>query len=297
MFNEQNKARISLIISMFVFGTIGIFRRYIPLPSGILAMARGFIGALFLTAAILLGKKGFDTKAIKKNLPLLLISGAMIGFNWILLFEAYNYTSVATATLCYYTAPIFVILASPLLLREKLSAKKMICVAVSVLGMILVSGILDADFSGIKELTGVFLGLGAALLYASVVIMNKKIKNLQPYDKTIIQLGSAALVLLPYTLFAEDISSVKFDLTSAAMLLTVGIIHTGIAYAMYFGSMDKLKAQTAALFSYIDPVIAIILSALILKENIGVSGYIGAALILGATLISEIPEKKCNENC
>lgn len=289
--NKENKAVIGLISSMLIFGTIGIFRKFIPLPSGILAMSRGLIGALFLIFTTIITKKGFDTKTIKKNLFLLILSGAMIGFNWILLFEAYNYTSVATATLCYYAAPVFVILASPVFLKEKLTVKKITCIGISLLGMILVSGIFNAGFSGIKELIGVFLGLGAALLYASVIIMNKKIKNLMPYDKTTVQLASAAFVLIPYILLCENISSVKFDVFSLAMLIFVGIVHTGIAYALYFGSMDRISAQTVAIFSYIDPVVAIILSAVILKENIGISGYIGAVLILGAAMINEMPQK------
>ena len=294
MLNKKDKSKSLslLIISMLIFGTIGIFRRYIPLPSSILAMARGFIGALFLLAIIIFGKKHFSWEAVKKNLLLLIISGALIGFNWILLFEAYNYTSVATATLCYYAAPIFVIIVSPIFFGERLTAKKLACIGIAIWGMVLVSGILNANFSGIRELYGVFFGIGAALLYASVVILNKKIKNVPSYDKTIIQLASAAIVILPYTLLTEDFSSLTFEPISIMMILLVGILHTGAAYAMYFGSMEKLEAQTVALFSYIDPIVAIILSGIILHENIGFTGYLGAILVLGATMISERPEKK-----
>ena len=292
MKKEQMTARLSLILSMTIFGTIGIFRKFIPLPSGFLAMTRGFIGAAFLIILMLLGKKRFDFAAVGKKIWLLIISGAFIGFNWILLFEAYNYTSVATATLCYYAAPIFVIIASPFLLGERLTAKKIICVVISAIGMVAVSGVFDASFGGLRDLIGVFLGLGAALLYASVIILNKKIGKIPPYEKTAVQLSSAAIVILPYVLFAEEISAECFSTTSVIMTIVVGILHTGIAYALYFGSMSSLGAQTVALFSYIDPVVAIILSAVVLKENIGIIGYIGAALVLGATLYSELPEKK-----
>ena len=288
----QMTARLSLILSMTIFGTIGIFRKFIPLPSGFLAMTRGFIGAAFLIILMLLGKKRFDFAAVGKKIWLLIISGAFIGFNWILLFEAYNYTSVATATLCYYAAPIFVIIASPFLLGERLTAKKFVCVVISAIGMVAVSGVFDASFGGLRDLIGVFLGLGAALLYASVIILNKKIGKIPPYEKTAVQLSSAAIVILPYVLFAEEISAECFSTTSVIMTIVVGILHTGIAYALYFGSMSSLGAQTVALFSYIDPVVAIVLSAFVLKENIGVFGYIGAALVLGATLYSELPEKK-----
>ena len=288
---KKNSSLLFLIISMSVFGTIGIFVKYIPLPSGFIAMSRGFIGALFLFLVMLVGGKKPDLGAIRKNLLLLITSGALIGFNWILLFEAYNYTSVATATLCYYAAPIFVIIVSPVFLREKITLKKLICVTISVIGMVMVSGT-PASAGGKKEYIGIILGLGAAMLYASVIILNKKLRDISAYDKTSIQLLSAAVVLVPYTLLVEELSREAFSPLAVIMLLVVGIVHTGVAYAMYFGSMEGLRAQTVALFSYIDPVVAIILSAVILNENIGAWGYIGAALVLGSTFVSELPERK-----
>jgi len=290
--NSANKSKLSLILSMFIFGTIGIFRRYIPLPSSILAMTRGFIGVIFLLIFMAIKKEKFGLKEIKDKLFILCFSGALIGFNWILLFEAYNYTTVATATLCYYMAPVFVIMASPILFKEKLTLKKLFCVIVALAGMVLVSGVIETGFSGIGELKGVLLGLGAAVLYASVVLMNKKTAGLSAYSKTAIQLGSAAIVLLPYTIFTEDFSKLEFVPLTIIMLIVVGVVHTGVTYALYFGSMDNLKAQTVAIFSYIDPVVAIILSAIILDEKMSVLGIIGAVLVLGSTLVSELPSKK-----
>lgn len=287
----KNNSKFLLLLSMFIFGTIGIFRKYIPLPSSLLAMSRGFIGTLFLLVVIFIKKEKMCWKSIKSNLLLLVLSGAFIGFNWIFLFEAYRYTTVATATLCYYMAPIFVILVSPLFFKEKLTLKKSICVAVAITGMVFVSGILQSGFNATKEMKGVVLGLMAALLYAGVVVMNKHIKSVSAFDKTIVQLGTSAVVLLPYTMLTENLAEITFTPTLIIMLCIVGIVHTGIAYTLYFGVMDKLKAQTVALFSYVDPVVAILLSAVILHESIGVWGYIGAVLVLGATLVSELPEK------
>ena len=287
----KNNSKFLLLLSMFIFGTIGIFRKYIPLPSSLLAMSRGFIGTLFLLVVIFIKKEKMCWKSIKSNLLLLVLSGAFIGFNWIFLFEAYRYTTVATATLCYYMAPIFVILVSPLFFKEKLTLKKSICVAVAITGMVFVSGILQSGFNATKEMKGVILGLMAALLYAGVVVMNKHIKSVSAFDKTIVQLGTSAVVLLPYTMLTENLAEITFTPTLIIMLCIVGIVHTGIAYTLYFRVMDKLKAQTVALFSYVDPVVAILLSAVILHENIGVWGYIGAVLVLGATLVSELPEK------
>lgn len=289
---ESNKSKMSLITSMFIFGTIGIFRKYIPLPSSVLAMARGLVGMLFLLAIIRVKKTPIDREAIKRNLILLILSGAVLGFNWILLFEAYRYTTVATATLCYYMAPILVILVSPFLLKERLTKRKLACVAVALVGMYFVSGMMETGFSGAAEFKGIFLGLGAAVFYACVMLFNKFIKGIGAFDKTIMQLGASTVVLIPYILLTEDLAAIAFDGLAVAMIFVVGIVHTGIAYALYFGSMDGLRAQTIALFSYIDPVVAILLSALVLKEAISMWGVIGAVLVLGATLISELPERK-----
>ena len=291
-----NKAKLELIASMFIFGTIGIFVRHIPLPSSMIALVRGFVGAFFVLLFVYLKKSKLDKEAIKKNFVMLALSGAFIGINWILLFESYHYTTVATATLCYYMQPIFVILASPFLLKEKLTPKKVICVLVALIGMVFVSGVLQTGIPALSEAKGILYGLGAACFYATVVLMNKKITEINAYDKTIMQLGMGAIVLSPYGMLTQDFGTATLSMTPSlwALLLFVGLVHTGVAYALYFDSMKDLKAQTIAIFSYIDPIVAIILSALLLKENMGLYGVIGAVLVLGSTFISELPEKERN---
>ena len=284
-------ATFKLTLSMVIFGTIGVFRRYIPLPSSLVAMTRGLIGMLFLLLVMVLRKRGMNRAAVRRKLGLLCLSGAAIGVNWILLFEAYNYTSVATATLCYYLAPMFVILASPLVVGERLTAKKLICVLAALLGMVFVSGVLETG-GGSSDLKGVLLGLGAAVLYASVVLMNKQLGDVPAYDRTIVQLGSSAAVLLPYVLLTENLGALSFTPGTIALLLVVGVVHTGIAYALYFGSLMQLKAQTAAILSYIDPVVAVLLSALVLREHMSLLSGLGAVLVLGAAVVSELPSRR-----
>lgn len=276
-----------LLTSVFIFGTIGILRRYIPLSSSLIALVRGGIGSVFLISLIYFSKKKLDMTAVRRNLLLLILSGAAIGFNWILLFEAYNYTSVATATLCYYLAPILVILASPFVLKESLTRHKLLCAAAALLGMVLVSGILEADFSGLAEMRGIVFGLGAAVLYASVILMNKKMVDICAYDKTILQLSMASIALLPYVLVTENWSAVTFSPLSATLLLIAGIVHTGIAYWLYFGSMEHLHSHTVALLSYLDPILAIVLSMVFLREPMSPAAAVGAVMILGAAYISE----------
>ena len=284
-------ATFKLTLSMVIFGTIGVFRRYIPLPSSLVAMTRGLIGMLFLLLVMLLRKRGMNRTAVRRKFAMLCLSGAAIGVNWILLFEAYNYTSVATATLCYYLAPMFVILASPLVVGERLTAKKLICVLAALLGMVFVSGVLETG-GGSSDLKGVLLGLGAAVLYASVVLMNKQLGDVPAYDRTIVQLGSSAAVLLPYVLLTENLGALSFTPGTIALLLVVGVVHTGMAYAMYFGSLMQLKAQTAAILSYIDPVVAVLLSALVLREHMSLLSGLGAILVLGAAVVSELPSRR-----
>lgn len=280
--------KVKLLGAMSIFGTVGIFVRYIPLPSATIAFCRGVIGVVFLLLLMLLTKKKPDFAAIRKNLLLLCCSGAAIGINWILLFEAYRYTTVATATICYYLAPLFLVLASPLL-GEKLTAKKLVCIGIAMAGMVFVSGVLTGGMGGFA---GILLGVGAAIFYASVNVMNKKLSPIGAYDKTVIQLLAASLVILPYLLATGGLAFPAMESVSWVLLAVVGIAHTGIAYALYFGSIKDLSAQTVAIFSYLDPVLSILLSALILRENMDVYTVIGAVLILGSALYSELPERK-----
>ena len=286
---ERRKSMGMFISSMLIFGTIGVFRRYIPLPSAFLAFVRGILGGLFLLAFIKARKKGAGTKLPPGVLARLAATGAMIGVNWILLFEAYSHTTVAVATLCYYMEPTFVMLLSPLLFQERLTGKKALCAAVSVLGMALVSGVIGGGQSG--GIRGVLLGLGAAVFYAAVVIMNKKTPGINAYQKTTVQLLSAGLVMVPYLLLTNGFSGEGFSLSAVLLLLAVGVVHTGVAYVLYFGSMEGLSVQSIAVLSYIDPVSALLFSALLLREPLSALNLIGAVMIIGSAMVSEVKLK------
>ena len=281
------KSYLMLISAMLLYGTIGIFRRYIPLSSGMLAFSRGLLGSLFLWGLVCLRGRGKTERIGRKDLLLLALTGALIGANWMLLFEAYNHTTVATATMCYYMQPTLVILLSPLVLRERLTARRLACAGAAVAGMALVSGVADGGGIGARDLSGVAFGLGAAALYATVILLNKRVKVEDAYKKTAIQLTAATVALAPYVLLTEDFAAIRLDARAAVLVLIVGIVHTGVAYAMYFGSMKRLRAQTIALLSYIDPVFALLLSAAVLHEPITPLGLLGAALIIGSALVGE----------
>lgn len=287
--NAVIRAKRDLIFSVSVFGTIGIFVRWIGLPSNVIALVRGAVGAAFLLLLARFRHAPIDRAALRRRWQLLLLSAAMMSFNWITLFEAYRYTTVATATLCYYMAPIFVTLISPVLLRERLTARKLLCVFLALAGMVFVSGVPQSGLPGPSEAKGTLLALCSAALYAGVILINKYLAGVPAYDRTLLQLACAAAVMIPYILLTEDLSAMSVTPLGAVLLLIVAVFHTGWCYALYFGSMTVLSAQTVALFSYIDPIVAILLSALLLREPLGWSGILGAALVLGSTLVSELP--------
>jgi len=277
-----------LISSMLIFGTIGIFRRFIPLSSGLLAFARGLLGTGFICLFVKIKRRRIFLGIGKKTAVLLACSGAVIGANWICLFEAFNHTTVPIATLCNYMQPTIVILLSPLVVKERLTGKKLLCALVSIVGMVFVSGILSGTDEQNSDAIGIVLGLASAVLYACAVLLNKRVVVKDAYEKTVIQLGSTLILLLPYLILTEDFSAIRFEPFALIMLVVVGLIHTGVAYVLYFGGMGALKAQSIAVLSYIDPVSALILSAIFLNERLTICGLIGAVLIIGATLVSEV---------
>ena len=274
--------KLKMIVSMVIFGTIGIFVQYTPLSSTVIACVRSVIGALFMAAVILVTGKKPNIQAIKKNWILLLLSGGALGFNWICLFEAYRYTTVAVATLCYYMAPVFVIILSPIVLKERLTALKILCTAAAVAGIILISG------GGGGSAKGIALGLAAAMMYCAILLMNKKMEGIDALEKTLCQLSVSAVVMVVYTLITQDLSEIVPNTVTIVMALVLGIVHTGIAYILFFGSVGKLPAQTSAVLSYIDPVTAIVLSALFLKQPMSAVQIGGAVLILGSIFANEL---------
>ena len=281
--------RFMLITSMAIFGTLGPFVRNIAVFSGELALYRAILAALLITGFLLITKQKITSTAIKKEIPLLLASGMAMGINWILLFEAYKYTTVSLATLSYYFAPVIVMLVCPILFHERLTIKQIICFIMSTLGLILIIGI--GDMGGGNNLLGILFGLGAAVFYATVILLNKFIKNVEGIPRTFLQFLAAIIILVPYVLSTSGITLGSLDNIGWINLLIVGIFHTGITYCMYFSSLKELPGQKAAILSYIDPLVAVLISIAVLGEAMTFRQVIGGMLILGFTLWNEISPK------
>lgn len=276
-----------LIISMFVFGTIGLFVRNINVSSSELALYRAAMASVLLSCYLLITKQPIPFKEIKKELLIIIASGVAMGFNWILLFQAYKYTTVSTATLSYYFAPVIVTLVCPFLFKEKMKLKQWICFVMSTVGIVMITGLTDVSFSS-NHFIGILFGLGAACLYATVILLNKYIKGVSGIHRTVLQFYAAFIVLLPYVCITSGFSIDSLSGLGWINLLIVGLIHTGITYCLYFSSLKELPGQEAAILSYIDPLVAVIISVSILGEAMSFWQIIGGILILGFTLWNEL---------
>ncbi len=282
-------SRLQLIFSMMLFGTIGTISRFINMPSSLICLGRAFFGVLIILAILAARREKPDTEAIRRNIGWLLLSSTFMCVNWICQFEAFKYTTIATSTLCYYMQPVFYILAAAVVLREKLSARKIICVIIAFCGMIFVSGVLQTGLH-ISELKGVLFAISGGFFYAMVVLINKYMKDISPVDTTIMQLALVSVIMLPYSALTGAFGQVSITTTGIICLLVLGFLHTGIGYIIYFDAVNKLPAQTVGILSYIDPVEAVMLSAFFLKEPVTVFTVIGAVMILGAAAYSELSE-------
>ena len=281
----MKRARMMLVTSMVIFGTIGLFKRFVPVTSGELALYRAVLAAVLLVGVLLVTRQKIPFKAIGKQIPLLLLSGAAMGVNWILLFEAYDHTSVALGTISYYFAPVIVTLLCPLLFRERLTAKQILCFLISTAGLVIITFAAEqgGEVEGRNDLVGILFGLGAAVFYATVILLNKFIKEVEGLHRTLLQFLAAIVTLTPYVALTSGVTLGGMDATGWACLLIVGL-----AYVLYFPSIKELPGQKAAILSYIDPLVAVIVSVLILREPMNAWQWVGGAMILGATLWNEV---------
>ena len=284
--------RWQLISSMLVFGTIGLFVRALPsLSSAEIALYRSLAAVILVGLFLLATKRRVSLSAIKKSLPLLLLSGAALGFNWIFLFEAYEYTTVSVATLSYYFSPVLVTVLCPILFREKMGVRQWICFGFSTLGIVLIT-LSSEGTVGKSPMLGILLGLVAACLYATIILVNKAIRDIDGIERTFLQFVVALVVLIPYVLLTGGFHIASLNGTGLTLLVVVGVVHTGVTYCLYFSSLGDLPGQQVAILSYIDPLVAVLCSTIILQEPMTPLQIIGGVLILGFTLWNELAPKK-----
>ena len=281
---DRKKDYIEFIGSMLIFGTNGLLVTNIPLTSAQIVLTRTIFGSLFLLAVSLISQQ-FSFRQYKGDLVPVLISGVCLGANWVFLFEAYRYASVSIGTLVYYTGPIMVMALSPVLFKEKLTCNKLAAIGAVVAGMVCITGVAGSTGSSVR---GIVSAVVAAVLYATLIVSNKSIKHVSGLASTLAELFIGFFVVLAYLLAIGDF---PFALPSGRGLVYVvilGLVNSGIACWLYFSSMQRLPGQTVALCCYVDPLSAVVFSALFLGERMGPVQIIGAVLILGGALFGEL---------
>ena len=273
---------------MVIFGTNGLIVANISLGSAEIVLMRTFLGSLFLLAIVLV-KRSFSFADLKADLVPATMGGAALGLNWVLLFSAYRSAGVGLSTLTYYCGPIIVLALSPVLFKEKLTWNKLLAIAAVAVGMFCITGDIEP---GSDVQTGILFGGGAALLYASLIVANKRVKRLSGLNCAMYELIVAFFVVLIYLLA----SNVKLPVIPAAedivWVLAIGLVNTGLAYYLYFSSLQKLPGQTVALVCYIDPLTALLVSGAFLGEKLLGVQIAGAVLILGGACLGELIFKK-----
>lgn len=274
------------ILSLLIFGTNGIFVSHISLASSQIVLMRTLIGGILLTCFVLfLG--GFDKDHLRRERIPLLLGGAALGLNWVALFEAYRLLNVSLATLIYYVGPIFVLLFSPILFREKLTGRKLVSVIIVGIGLICISG--SVVVIGMNSL-GLLFAAFSALFYAALIVFNKQISYTSGMQTAALELDVAFFVVLVYTLCTSGLPHLTGN--DLPYIVVIGFINTGLAYLLYFSGLQKLSGQSVALISYIDPVSALLFSAILLHEVMTPVQVAGAALIIGGAMFGEIKKQR-----
>ncbi len=280
----NRSATLRYLFALTQYGTIGFFMHFVTYSSAFVVLCRGVFGSLFILAVLLGRKQSFDMEAIGRNLLTLFISGAALGFNWVFLFAGYRH-GIAISSLCNYMAPIAVVIITAVVYKEKINWKQVLCIIMAVMGMFLLIGIFGNN-EAIDERCVIYGSL-AALGFVILVLCNRRLKDIRSLEKTLVQLASSVLVVLPYVLMQGSLPR-AFDLTSTIIVLVLGILHTGVAYICYFSSIDVLPAQTIAILGYLEPVLNVVIGAIVFNEKIGLSGVVGAIMIIAASLGNEI---------
>jgi drug/metabolite transporter (DMT)-like permease len=285
--------KMKIVVAMLIYGSIGLFVRGIELSTIQIAFLRASIGSVSLIVGSLLMNKCLPFKKGHKHRWIYFFSGALLGINWLFLFKAFEYTSISNAILVYYLAPIIVILMSPIVLGEQLTLYKMICMFVALIGLaMIVLNNLGMQVSGVETLVGIGFALLAACFYASVILLNKRYPSSDGLDTTITQLLASAAVLMPIMFLNKGFSYVPVGRTSLWMIIILGVVHTGIAYFLYFSSMKDLDGQTVALYCYIDPISAVVFAWIFLGEGMNYIQVLGGILILGAAYFIDFQHGK-----
>lgn len=284
------KFYLMFVAAMLIFGSNGVFASMLEMSGAQLVLLRTLIGGAVLLIIILISRGRTPKEVLLREKWRLLFAGVCLGANWALLFEAYNLMNVSLATLTYYTAPVLVLVLAPLVLKERQNGLAYLGMAVVIVGMLLVVG---TDFGeGGVSATGLIVGLGSAVFYAMLMLVNKQITGVSGLNLTFIEIVIAAVILLPYVFATSGGVPLPTDARGIFALLFLCTVNTGFACWLYFSSMNRLPAKAVALMGYFDPVSALIFSAVFLDERLSGVQLAGAVLVLAGALVGQFRPRR-----
>ena len=280
----NNKAFFKYLFALLLFGSNGIVASFIELSSLQIVLLRTFIGSILLVALFFITGGKLTFYKHKKQSVFLTVSGIAMGASWMFLYEAYARIGVSIASLLYYCGPVIVMALSPLLFKEKITANKVIGFLAVVIGVILINGNV---FDGKGDLFGIICGLLSVVMYAFMVICNKKAKKITGLENSTLQL---AIAFLTVALFVGLKQGYTMEITPASILpiFILGLLNTGVGCYLYFSSIGKLKVQTVAICGYLEPLSAVIFSVIFLKETMLTFQILGAVFIIGGAMFAEL---------
>lgn len=280
----MNITLIFYLISLVIMGSNGIVASFIPFSSIEIVFLRTVIGSIVLVIASIIKKEKFECLHDKHDLFNLVMSGIMLGSGWLFLFESYRQIGVSIGTLLYYIGPILAMILSPIFFKEKLTKPKIIGAIVVAIGIVLLNGVLAGDTS---KIFGLFCGVMSGVTYAAMVLFNKNVKNATGMENTVCQVVVSFILVFVYMLFTDGIH-IKIEGFTWFPVIWIGIVNTGVTCLLYYSTIPKLPITTVALFSYLDPVSAVLLSFIILGESFTIIQMVGAILIIGGAAFSQL---------
>jgi len=281
MFLEGKKPHLAVIAGCIFYGMNGLFiDRIHDMAIAPIIFYRLFFGLLFLFTYIAARGKTSDLR-LKKRRGSLLLQGVLVVACMLLYFTCLKITCVSIAILLQYTAPFYVMLASPLILNEKIGKESVIALFIAIAGVFLI--VKPESFSGI-EFTGTYmLGIAAGLLSGvifSALIMNVKILKTE-YTELAIMFWPMGIALLLLSPFAFEISPDALY-GNLKVLIAFGIVSIGFGEIFTILGLVNLKAQTGSLLALIEPVSGVFFDIAVLGIGLSSETLAGCALILAS---------------
>ena len=281
----MKKSYFKYLLSLLLFGSNGLIASRIALSSSEIVLLRTMFGTLLLLGIFVFSRKKFTFLKHKRQFACLAISGIATGLSWIFLYEAYNQIGVSTASLLYYCGPVIVMVLSPLLFKEHLTLVKVTGALSVLLGIFLVNG---HALQGGKTGFGLFLGVMSAIMYAIMIIFNKKAIQITGMENSLLQLAISFLTVAVFVGLKQGYH-ISIALSDWTPILVLGLLNTGIGCYLYFSSIGNLPVQTVSTCGYLEPLSAVLFSVLFLNEAMNLQQALGAVLVIGGAVFSEIP--------